>query len=121
MYCDELTQLLPDLIDGVLSEERRAEAMAALADCPDCQRQFELAQQVHLFLVQLQSENEQFRVPPGFEARLLTRIRRQHGNLDLLDLSSQTFVQWLAELIQLVGALLSPEAGVIGRSSLRPA
>lgn len=117
MDCDELTQILPDLIDGTLSEERRVETMAALNDCPDCQRQYELARQIHLFLAQLQSENEQFRVPPGFEARLLTRIRRQHGNLDLLDLSSQTFVQWLAELINLVAALLSPEAGVIARSN----
>lgn len=117
MDCDELTQFLPDLIDGTLTEERRTEAMAALADCPDCQRQFELAQQIRLFLAQLQRENEQFRVPPGFEARLLMRIRRQHGNLDLLDLSSQTFVQWLVEFINLVGALLSPGAGVIGRSN----
>ena len=116
MNCDELAQLLPDLIDGTLVEDQRAAAMAALADCPDCQRQFELAQQVHLFLVQRQRENEQFRVPPGFEARLLARIRQQQGNLDLLDLSSQTFVQWLVEFINLIGALLTPGADVIGRS-----
>lgn len=108
MNCDELAQLLPDLIDGTVTEAQRAEAEEALANCPDCQQQLELARQVHLFLAQMQAENEQFRVPVGFEARLLARIRQQHGHLDLLDLSSKTFVQWLIELVALVGGLLVP-------------
>lgn len=117
MNCDELMQLLPDLIDGTLSEEQRVEAEAALVECPDCQQQLEFAQQVHLFLVQQQSENAQFRVPLGFEARLLARVRRQHGNLDLLDLSAVAFAQWLVELINLIGGLIDPGAGQRGSRS----
>ncbi len=108
MKCNELMQLLPDLIDGSLSEELRVEAEAALLECPDCQQQFDFAHQVHFFLVELQSENAQFRVPPGFEAKLLARVRRQHGNLDLLDLSAVAFAQWLVELINLIGGLIDP-------------
>lgn len=106
MNCDELTQLLPDLVDGTLPEATRREAEAAFADCPDCQRQFELALQIHTFLVQLQSENEQFRVPPGFEQRLLARIQHQRGNIELFDLSSRAFAEWLLEFIRLVGGLV---------------
>ena len=108
MNCDELAQLLPDLVDGTLPEERRLEAEAALPTCPDCQRQLELARQIRAFLVQLQAENDQFRVPAGFEARLLARISQQSGGLDLLDLSSKAFAQWLIELIKLVGGLIDP-------------
>lgn len=117
MNCNELMQLLPDLIDGTLTTEQRAEAEIALLECPDCQQQLEFAQQVHLFLVQMQSENEQFRVPPGFEAKLLARVRQQHGNLDLLDLSSKAFAQWLIELINLIGGLIDPSAGQRGSKS----
>lgn len=106
MNCDELTLLLPELVDGTLSDEKRTEAEAALAECEDCRRQLEMARQVHLFLVQLQAENTQFRVPSGFEARLLARVRQQQGALDLFDLSSKAFAQWLLELINLVGGLL---------------
>lgn len=106
MNCDELTLLLPDLIDGTLSAEKRAEAEAALTECEECRQQLEFARQVHLFLLQLQVENEQFRVPAGFEARLLARVRQQQGTLDLFDLSSKAFAQWMVELINLVGGLL---------------
>lgn len=108
MTCDELAELLPDLVDGTLSDAQRVEAEAALAQCPDCQRQLELARQLRLFLVQLQHENDQFRVPAGFEARLLARVQQQRSGLELLDLSSQTFVLWLVELIELIGGLLDP-------------
>ncbi len=109
MDCNELAQLLPDLVDGTLPEERRLAAEAALPACPECQRQLELARQIRAFLVQLQAENDQFRVPAGFEARLLARISQQSGSLDLLDLSSKAFAQWLIELIKLVGGLINPD------------
>jgi anti-sigma factor RsiW len=108
MNCKELSKLIPDLVDGNLAAEVRSEAEAALPGCPDCQRELEIARQVRAFLVQLQSENDQFQVPAGFEDRLLERVRRQGGNLDLLDLSSKAFGIWLLELINLIGGLLDP-------------
>ena len=42
-------------------------------------------------LVTLQSEQPNLRVPTGFEARLLARVRSQQANLDILDLTSQAF------------------------------
>ncbi len=110
MNCDELSQLLPDLVDGTLPADLLAEAEAALAQCPDCRRELEVARQIRTFLVALQAENAQFRVPvpAGFEARLLSRIHRHHGALELLDLSSQAFFMWLLELLNLIGGLLDP-------------
>lgn len=108
MTCKELQQLIPDLVDGTLSPSVLSEAEAALLNCPDCQQELDLARQIRSFLVVLQAENEQFRVPPGFEARLLKRVRQQSGGLDLLDLSSKAFGVWLVELINLIGGLLSP-------------
>ncbi len=108
MNCSELERLLPDLVDGKLAEAIRLEATMALQNCPECQRQLELAQQVHAFLLQLQTENERFRVPAGFEVRLLARVRQQSGGLDLFNLSSQAFAVWLVELINLIGGLLDP-------------
>lgn len=107
MNCKELQQLIPDLVDGTLSPEVQAEAEATLPQCPDSQRELEIARQIHDFLLQLQAENAQFRVPPGFEARLLERVQRQSGGLDLLDLSSKAFGVWLVELINLIGGLLN--------------
>jgi predicted anti-sigma-YlaC factor YlaD len=114
MNCEELTQLLPDLVDGSLSADLRAEAEAALARCPDCQRELEAARQIRTLLVALQAENRDVHVPAGFEVRLLARIHRQHSGLELLDLSSQAFFMWLVELLNLIGALIDPnyEAGL---------
>lgn len=109
MNCEQLSQLLPDLIDGTLAEETRHEAEEALTRCPDCQRQYDLARQIHAFLLQLQAENEQFRVPPDFEQRLMARIKQQNASLELFDLSSRAFADWLLELIKLVGGLLSTD------------
>jgi anti-sigma factor RsiW len=108
MNCDELSQLLPDLVDGTLPADLLAEAEAALAQCLDCQRELEAARQIRTFLVALQAENADLRVPAGFEARLLSRIHRQHGGLELLDLSSRAFFMWLVELLNLIGGLLDP-------------
>jgi hypothetical protein len=106
MNCKELAKLIPDLVDGSLPDEVRAEAEAALPGCPECQRELEVAQKVRAFLEQLQAENAQLQVPDGFEARLLERLRRQSGGLDLLDLSSKAFGVWLIELLNLIGGLL---------------
>ncbi len=46
MNCEELAQLIPDMVDGTLSADVLAEARATLPQCPDCQREFEIASQV---------------------------------------------------------------------------
>jgi anti-sigma factor RsiW len=108
MTCEELTQLIPDLVDGTLSPDLLAEAEIALAQCPQCQRELLIAQQVRAFLTQLQAENAQLRVPAGFEARLLARVRKQEHYIEVLDLSSRSFGFWLLELINLFGGLINP-------------
>lgn len=110
MNCEELAQLLPDLVDGSLSPELRAEAEVALAQCPDCQRELEIASQIRQLLVSLQAEHPELRVPPGFEARLMAQIKRQNSSLEFLDLSSKAFGVWLVELINLIGGLLDPKS-----------
>lgn len=110
MNCDELRQYLPDMVDGSLTPEVLAEAQAALPNCPDCQREFEIAQRVRAFLIELQAQNANLRIPAGFEARLLAKVRSQHSGLELLDLSSKAFGAWLVELINLIGGLIDPSA-----------
>jgi anti-sigma factor RsiW len=105
MTCEELEQLLPDLVDGTLAPELRAEAVAALAQCSDCQRELTIAREVRAFLTRLEMENVP--VPAGFEARLLARVRRQANYLELLDLSSRSFAFWLLEFMNLFGGLLN--------------
>jgi anti-sigma factor RsiW len=113
MNCEELARLLPDLVDGTLAPEVRAEAEAALPGCPDCQRDLEIARQIRTLLVTIQAEYRGVRVPPGFEARLLERIQAERTGLELLDLSSLTFAQWLVDLLNLIGALLDPGAAEV--------
>lgn len=110
MNCEELRQYLPDLVDETLSPPLLSEVQAALVVCPDCQREYELARAVRVFLLELQTENANIRIPAGFEARLLARVRAQHSGLELLDLSSKTFGAWLVELLNLIGGLLDPAA-----------
>ena len=110
MTCDELAALLPDLVDGTLSDEQRAEAEAALPLCPDCQRELELARQVRAFMVRLQAEYAAVQIPADFEARLLAQVRAQHTGREFLDLSSTALVAWLIELLNLLGGLLDAQA-----------
>src|SRR5690242_15910949 len=107
MNCEELTQLLPDLVDGTLPDALRAEAEDALSRCPDCQRELEAAHQIRTLFAALQAENVQLSVPAGFETRLLARVHKQHGALELLDLSSRAFLMWVIELINLIGGLVN--------------
>jgi len=108
MNCEELAQLLPDLVDGTLPAPMLAEAEAALSECPDCRRELEAARQIRTFLIALQAENANLRVPDGFEARLLAQVHGQRTGLELLDLSSKAFIMWLIELINLIGAFIDP-------------
>jgi len=108
MNCEELAQLIPDLVDGTVPASLLAEAEAALPQCPDCQQELALARQVRAFLLELQAEHADLRIPAGFEARLLAQVRVQHSGLELLDLSSKAFGMWLVELINLIGGLLDP-------------
>lgn len=108
MNCEELSMLLPDLVDGTLPAALQVEAQAALARCPDCQREFAVARQIRTFLVGLQAEHLALQVPADFERKLLARIQEEQSGVELLDLSSQTFGQWLLELLNLIGGLLGP-------------
>lgn len=108
MNCEELAQLIPDLVDGTVPASLLAEAEAALPQCPDSLQELTLARQVRAFLLELQAEHAGLRLPTGFEARLLAQVRVQHSGLELLDLSSKAFGMWLVELINLIGGLLDP-------------
>src|SRR5437764_6327049 len=120
MNCEELVQLIPDLVDGTVPASLLAQAEAALPQCPDCQRELALARQVRAFLLELQAEHADLRIPAGFEARLLAQVRAQHSGLELLDLSSKAFGMWLVELINLIGGLLDPGSALGGGSSPKP-
>ena len=122
MNCDQLAALLPDLVDGTLAADVRAEAEAALPQCPECQQELDIARQVHTLLFQLQAEQADLRIPAGFEARLLAKVRAQHSGKELLDLSSKAFALWLLEFIELVGGLIDPRTNgsQVPRSSTAP-
>ncbi len=81
MNCEELAQLIPDLVDGTLSPDVLAEAEAALPQCPECERELTMARQIRAFLLRMQAENVNLRVPVGFEARLLARLQAQHSSM----------------------------------------
>ena len=119
MNCEELAQLIPDLVDGTVPASLLAEAEAALPQCPDCQRELAIARQVRTFLLELQAEHADLRIPAGFEVRLLAQVRAQHSGLELLDLSSKAFAMWLVELINLIGGLLDP-GSALGGSRPKP-
>ncbi|GAC1685878.1 MAG: hypothetical protein NVS9B9_07980 [Ktedonobacteraceae bacterium] len=108
MNQEELTQLLPDLVDGTVTDEVRTEAEAALQLYPDVQRDLEIARQIRTVLATLQADYPELRVPPGFEARLLARVRQRSVGLDVLDLSCTTLTAWLVEFINLISGLLVP-------------
>ena len=116
MNCEELAQLIPDLVDGIVPAPLLAEAEATLPQCPDCQRELAIARQVRTFLLELQAEHAELRLPAGFETRLLAQVRAQHGGLELLDLSSRAFGMWLVEFINLIGGLLDPGLALGGSS-----
>jgi len=120
MNCEELAQLLPDLVDGSLSPAQQAEAEAALPGCPECLQELEIARQIRTLLITLQAEYADIRIPAGFEARLLARVRTQHAGIEFLDLSSKVFAEWFVELLNLIGALLdarpAPRTGVTGNT-----
>jgi anti-sigma factor RsiW len=107
MNCEELARLIPDIVEDQLPDALRAEVEAALPNCPDCQREIELARQVRVVLSTLRETYPQLQVPPGFEGRLLARLQRQQHGFELLDLSSQVFGSWIIEWINLISGLIS--------------
>jgi hypothetical protein len=107
MNCEELSRLIPDIVDDLLPEELRAEVDEAIANCPQCRQEIEMTRQVRTVLTTIQTNYPQMIVPAGFERNLLARIQqRQHG-LELLDLSSKAFGEWLVEWINLIGGLIN--------------
>ena len=65
MTSEELMQLIPDMVDGSLAPDLLAEAEAALAECPDCQRELTIAREVRAFFTRLELDN--VAVPAGIE------------------------------------------------------
>lgn len=120
MNRDELNELLPELVDGNLADERRVEAEQALALYPDVQRDLEIARQIRTLLVALQAENPELRLPADFEMRLLARIRHEGSKFDVLDLSCVAFATWVVDFINLLGGVLAafappqPSSPVVG-------
>ncbi|GAC1390860.1 MAG: hypothetical protein NVS4B11_34940 [Ktedonobacteraceae bacterium] len=108
MNQEELTSLLPDLVDGTLTDEIRAEAEVALQLYPEAQRDLDIARQIRTVLATLHADYPELRVPAGFEARLFARVRQRSAGLDVLDLSCTTFTAWLIEFINLISGLLMP-------------
>jgi len=119
MNCEELAQLIPDMVDGSVPASLLAEAEAALPQCPDCQRDLAIARQVRTLLLEMQAEHAELHIPAGFEVRLLARVKAQHNGLELLDLSSRAFGLWLVELLNLIGGLLDT-GSVPGGSQAQP-
>ena len=121
MNCDELAELLPDLIDGTLAPETRAAAEEALPACPDCQRDLAIAQQVRTMLTSMQSQRPELRLPADFEVRLLARVRNQQANVDMVDLASLVFGAWLVEFINLLGDVFNPASAGLTHPTPPPA
>jgi beta-phosphoglucomutase-like phosphatase (HAD superfamily) len=110
MNQEEVTLLIPDLVDGTLSDDERAQAEAALQQYPELQRELEIARQVRTVLATVQANYPELRVSAGFEARLLARVRERSAGLEILDLSCTAFTEWLVEFINLLGGLFVPVA-----------
>jgi anti-sigma factor RsiW len=110
MNSEEMLVILPDLVEETLPVELRAEVEAALARCPECQQELEVARQMRSVLMALRTEEAELQVSANFEAQLLARIHQQDTGLEVLALSSGVFGFWLRELLNLVGALIGLEA-----------
>ncbi|MBE3564825.1 MAG: zf-HC2 domain-containing protein [Thermogemmatispora sp.] len=109
MNCDELRSLLPELVDGSLSPAQQAEARAALAVCPECRREFEVARQVHAFFQVLRQREGTVPLSVNLERRVLARLHQERCSLELLDLSAPALTTWLRELLHMLGAFLVPD------------
>jgi anti-sigma factor RsiW len=109
MNCDELRSLLPELVDGSLSSAQQAEARAALAVCPECRRELEVARQVHAFFQVLRQREGTVPLSVNLEHRVLARLHQERCSLELLDLSALTLTTWLRELLHMLGAFLVPD------------
>ncbi len=109
MSCEELAELLPDIMDGTLEVAKQAEAEQALLRCHDCRKELEAARRIRALLVQYQASNVEVQLSAGFEARLLSRLARQKHGLALLDFTSHSFGLWLVEIINIIGHLFAPQ------------
>ena len=65
--CREYEGLISAFIDGALEDGDRAELMAHMAQCPDCQAYFDDQIAIHDVMAAMEAR---FRVPSGFTATL---------------------------------------------------
>jgi putative zinc finger protein len=69
--CEELRELAPELVLGIVEGEERGRALEHLADCPECRRRVEELTEVADQLLLLAPHRE---VPVGFESRVLGQV-----------------------------------------------
>ncbi len=74
--CDEVLELAPELALGVAVGEERARALRHLARCPRCRRHLDELSDVADELLHLVPPQEP---PPGFESRVIERIRAERS------------------------------------------
>lgn len=70
--CEEYEALISAFIDGALDEEKRAELMAHMAQCPACQAYFDDQIAIHDAL-----EGMEAQAPADFTARVMEQVRRE--------------------------------------------
>jgi hypothetical protein len=92
---------LTDLVDGVLAGP---EWDAWLAAHPEAAAEVAIARRVRAWMTELQAAA--IVVPPGFEARVLARVRADATLLDLLDLGLAGVGRALLEILALFFSLL---------------
>jgi hypothetical protein len=72
--CTQTWQALPELALGIADGEERAAAIEHLTGCPDCRHELEELSAIADGLLTLVPQREP---PPGFEARVLERLKAQ--------------------------------------------
>lgn len=70
--CEEYEALISAFIDGALEDGDRAELMAHMAQCPDCQAYFDDQIAIHDVMAAMEAQ-----APADFTARVMDQVRRE--------------------------------------------
>ena len=87
MTCNELAELLPDLVDGTLVSPLLEEAETALQVCPECEKELRVVRQVKKLLATLQADKLFVEPSRDFVGKLLLKIRQHKVTFELMDLN----------------------------------
>ena len=104
---------LTDLADETLSGP---EWDAWLAAHPQAAAEVAVARRVRALMAELQSAS--FALPPGFEARLLARVREDVTLLELLELHLSGMGRALLEIVNVLLSLLPEPQPLPGRAAI---